>query len=186
MPRLNDPDPRSIPDDVARFLVTLPPDAMFTTLSHSPATVQPLLGLARALYTSLELPARTRELAILTLAAHTESAFVWTQHEPISDAAGVTEAIRKLIRDHDHTNPALSEPDQAVLQFTAAVVTGPHVSDELFSALRRVLSEREIVELLHVIGYYWTLSRVSTVVQIEATQLYAHEYGTDWPDGADL
>ena len=186
MPRLNDPDPRSIPDDVARFLATLPPDAMFTTLSHSPATVQPLLGLARALYTSLELPARTRELAILTLAAHTESPFVWTQHEPISEAAGVTESIRELIRDHEHTNPALSAPDRAVLQFTTAVVTGPHVSDGLFAALRGVLSEREIVELLHVIGYYWTLSCVSTVVQIEATQLYAREYGTEWPDGADL
>ena len=186
MPRLNDPDPRSIPDDVARFLATLPPDAMFTTLSHSPATVQPLLGLARALYTSLELPARTRELSILALATQAESAFVWTQHEPISEAAGVTEAIRRLIRDHDHTNAALSAPDQAVLQFTTAVVTGPYVSDEQFTALRGVLSEREIVELLHVIGYYWTLSRVSTVVQVEATRLYAREYGTDWPDGPDL
>jgi alkylhydroperoxidase family enzyme len=186
MPRLKNPDPHSIPDDVARFLATLPPDAMFTTLSHSPATVQPLLGLARALYTSLELPARTRELAILTLAAHTESAFVWTQHEPISEAAGVTDTTRKLIRDHDHTHPALSEPDQAVLQFTASVVTGPHVSDELFTALRSVLSEREIVELLHVIGYYWTLSRISTVLQIEATHLYAREYGSSWPEEADL
>ena len=185
MPRLNNPDPHSIPDDVARLLATLPPDALFTTLSHSPTTLQPLLGLARALYTSLELPVRTRELVILTLATEAESAFVWTQHEPISEAAGVTEPIRKLIRDHDYADRALSGPDRAVLQFTAAVATGPHVSDELFTALRAVLSEREIVEMLHVIGYYWTVSRVSTVAQLEATHLYAREYGTDWPEGAD-
>jgi alkylhydroperoxidase family enzyme len=183
---LNNPDPRSLPDDAARLLAALPPDALFTTLSHSPTTLRLVLGLARALYTSLELPARTRELVILTLAAETESDFVWIQHEPISEAAMVTEPIRKLIRDHDHANPALSGSDRTVLQFTAAVATGPHVSDELFAALRSVLSEREVVEMLHVIGYYWTLSRVSTVAQIEATHLYAREYGTDWPREADL
>ena len=126
--------------DAAR--VSLAEEWAFRLFPHAPVATD-----------GFELPARTRELAILTLAAHTESAFVWAQHEPISEAAGLTETTRKLIRDHDHTDPALFEPDQAVLRFTASVVTGPHVSDELFTALRGVLSEREIVELLHVIGY---------------------------------
>jgi len=48
--------------------------------------------------------------------------------------------------------------------------------------VRAVLSEREVVEILRVIGYYWTLSRMSTVLDVHATQLYAHEYGTRWPE----
>ena len=48
--------------------------------------------------------------------------------------------------------------------------------------MRAVLSEREIVEILQVIGYYWTLSRMSTVLDVHTTQLYAHEYGTRWPE----
>jgi hypothetical protein len=45
MPRLPDPDPRSIPDDVAHFLATLLPDPMFTTLAHAATTIRPLMGL---------------------------------------------------------------------------------------------------------------------------------------------
>ena len=182
MPRLHAPDPNSIPDNVARLLATLPPDPMFSALSHSVTTIQPLLGLAQALYTLLELPVRTRELAILTLAEEIESAFVWAQHVPISETAGVTDEIRQLIRDRDYTNPVLSGPDSTVLQFTAAVAVGPRVSDELFAALRTVLSEREVVEILHVIGYYWTLSRISTVLDVKVTHLYAEEYGTRWSE----
>ena len=182
MPRLPGPDPRSIPDSVARFLATLPPDPMFTTLAHAVTTIEPLMGLARALYTALDLPARTRELAILTVAQVTGSAFVWTQHVPISETAGVTGETRRLIRDRDYRNPALSGPDGAILQFAAAAASGPQVSDELFAAVRAVLSDREVVEILQVIGYYWTLSRISTVLDVHATQLYAHDYGTRWPE----
>ena len=182
MPRLPAPDPRSVPGDTARFLATLPPDPMFTTLAHAVTTIEPLMGLAQALYTTLDLPARTRELAILTLAEQAGSRFVWTQHVPISETAGVTAETRQLIRDRDYRSPALPGPDSTILQFTAAAATGPHVSDELFAAVRSVLPEREIVEILQVIGYYWTLSRISTVLDLDATQLYAHEYGTRWPE----
>lgn len=182
MPRLPVPDPGSIPDDVARFLATLPPDPMFTTLAHAVTTIEPLIGLAQALYTALDLPVRTRELAILTLAQVTGSTFVWTQHVPISETAGVTGETRQLILDRDYRNPALPGPDSTILQFTAAAASGPDVSDELFAAVRAVLSEREVVEILQVIGYYWTLSRISTVLDVHATQLYAHEYGTRWPE----
>jgi alkylhydroperoxidase family enzyme len=182
MPRLPAPDPRSIPDDVAQLLAALPPDPMFTTLAHAVTTIEPLMGLARALYTTLDLPARTRELAILTLAEQTGATFVWTQHIPTSETAGVTGETRQLIRDRDYRNPALPGPDSTILQFTAAAASGPHVSDELFAAARAVLSEREVVEILQVIGYYWTLSRISTVLDVHATQLYAREYGTRWPE----
>jgi alkylhydroperoxidase family enzyme len=38
--------------------------------------------------TSLELPARSRELVILTVAEYTASPFVTAQHDPIALAAG--------------------------------------------------------------------------------------------------
>ena len=180
MPRLNEPDASTIPDDVRRFLADLPPDPMFRMLSHSVTTVRPLLGLAQALYTTLELPVRTRELAILTLADLVSSEFVWTQHGPISQAAGVGNDIRQLIRDRDYTNAALSPADSAVIRFAAEVVTRPHVPDALFAEARKHLSDREIVELLHVIGYYWTFGRMSTVLDVELTHVYAQEYGSTW------
>jgi hypothetical protein len=149
VPRLNEPDPEAIPDDVARLLENLPPDPMFRMLSHAPSTIEPLLNFARSLYTGLNLPVRLREVAILTLAEATNASFVWTQHIPISSAA-----------------------DRAVAQFTVAVAGGSVVSDELFDSIRPRLSAREIVELLQVLGYYWMLGRISTVLDIEPTETY--------------
>jgi len=173
MARLNAPDPATIPGDVGEFLATFPPDTLFQMLTHSPSTVQPFIALAQALYTSLELPVRARELAILTVAENTRCEFVATQHVPISERAGVNEQTRQVIRNRDWTSPALSEHDRAIIQFAAEIVTQPQMSNPVFTSARQFLSDREIVELLHLCGYYWTLSRVCTVLEVDLTQLYA-------------
>ncbi len=85
-------------------------------------------------------------------------------------------------RKGDFGNGALSDADGTIIRFTAAIATGPHVSDELFRAARRFLSEREVVELLQVIGYYWTFSRVSTVLNVDVTTMYSTEYGATFPE----
>ncbi|HEX4203267.1 MAG TPA: MmgE/PrpD family protein [Ktedonobacteraceae bacterium] len=181
-PRLNAPDPHSMPAEVARYLADLPSDPLFTMLSHAVTVIRPQLEVARAIYTSLQLPARVRELAILVLAHEAGSDFVWDQHVPISEAAGVSDKIRQLIRRGDYRHDTLSEHDSTILRLTASIVSGPSVPDELFSAARAILSEREVVELLLVIGYYWTISRMSTVLDLQATTLYAQDFGTQWPD----
>jgi hypothetical protein len=47
------------------------------------------------------------------------------------------------------------------------------VSDAIFSSARKFLSEREVVELLHLCGYYWTFSRLCIVPEVDLTQMYA-------------
>jgi alkylhydroperoxidase family enzyme len=170
--RLNEPGPEAIPDDVARLLENLPPDPMFRMISHAPSTIEPLLSFARSLYTGLNLPVRLREVAILTLAEATNASFVWTQHIPISAAAGIDDPTREAIRARTLDSPVLSAEDRAVAEFTMAVAGGPTVSDELFDTIRAQLPAREIVELLQVLGYYWMLGRISTVLDIEPTETY--------------
>jgi alkylhydroperoxidase family enzyme len=182
MPRLTDPDPASIPADVRQFLTSLPPDPMVAMLSHSAGTVQPFVQLARAQFTSLELPARSRELVILTVAACTGSAFVAAQHEPIARAAGVEERTRRLIGDQRLDSPGLSPADRALVRLTAAVVRHPRVPDEIFQRAREFLTDRELVEVLQVTGYYWTFGRISTVLDVEITKVYGDEPLLDTPD----
>ncbi|GAA2893119.1 carboxymuconolactone decarboxylase family protein [Nonomuraea rubra] len=172
MPRLTDPDPASFPDDVREFLTTLPPDPMVRMLSHSAGTVKPFVQLAAAQFSSLELPARSRELVILTVAEYTESSFVTAQHVPMARAAGVDERTRALIGARRLDDPGLSPYDRALLRFTAEVVQRPRVSDELLREVLRHLSERELVEVLQVAGYYWSFARVSTVLDVEVTKVY--------------
>jgi alkylhydroperoxidase family enzyme len=175
MPRLTDPDPALFPDDVREFLTSLPPDPMVRMLSHSAGTVQPFVQLAKAQFTALELPDRSRELVILTVAEYTESAFVAAQHNPISLAAGVNERTRQLIRARQLHSPELAPSDSALLRFTVATIQGPRVPDEIFAQARQFLSERELVEVLQVIGYYWSFGRIATVLDVEVTKVYGSE-----------
>ncbi|MGQ5261191.1 carboxymuconolactone decarboxylase family protein [Micromonospora sp. ZYX-F-536] len=173
MPRLADPDPNAIPDDVRDFLSALPPDPLVKMLAHSAGTVQLFIQLARAQFTSLELPARSRELVILTVAEYAECEFVAAQHRPMAEAAGVDQVTREIISRRDPDHPALSPYDRAVIRFVAEVVRRPRVSDDLFEQVRQVLTEREIVEVLQVTGYYWSFGRVCTVLDVEITEVYS-------------
>lgn len=183
MPRLTDPDPAAFPDDVRELLDSLPPDPMVKMLSHSVGTVKPFIELARAQFTALQLPARSRELVILAVAEYTDSTFVAAQHSPISQTAGVDESIRQLIRDRHLDSPELSSSDRALLRFTAEVVARPRISDEIFQQVRTVLTDRELVEVLQVIGYYWSFGRISTVLEVEVTKVYGDEPLLDTADG---
>jgi alkylhydroperoxidase family enzyme len=182
MPRLADPDPASIPEDVREFLASLPPDPMVKMLSHSAGTVKPFVQLAKAQFTALELPARSRELVILTVAEYTASAFVAAQHDQIALAAGVGERTRQLIRDRQLDSPELSPADRALIGLTAEVVQRPRVSDQVFQQAREFLTDRELVEVLQVTGYYWTFGRISTVLDVEVTNVYGDEPLLDTPD----
>jgi alkylhydroperoxidase family enzyme len=182
MPRLADPDPASIPADVREFLASLPPDPMVKMLSHSAGTVKPFVQLARAQFTALELPARSRELVILTVAEYTGSTFVAAQHDPIALAAGVEERTRQLIRDRQLDSAELPPADRALICLVAEVVQRPRVPDELFQRAREYLTNRELVEVLQVTGYYWTFGRISTVLDVEVTKIYGDETVLDTPD----
>lgn len=184
MPRLTDPDPASFPADVREFLTSLPPDPMVKMLSHSAGTVKPFVQLAKAQFTAMQLPARSRELVILAVAAYTDSTFVAAQHGPMAQSAGVDERTRQLIRARNIDSAELSPSDRALLRFTVDVVQRPHVSDEIFGQARTLLTERELVEVLQVIGYYWSFGRISTVLDVEVTKVYGDEPILNTPAGS--
>jgi len=61
-------------------------------------------------------------------------------------------------------------------------VQRPRVSDETFQQAREFLTDRELVEVLQVTGYYWTFGRISTVLDVEVTKVYGDEPLLDTPD----
>ncbi len=74
--------------------------------------------------------------------------------------------IREAIHKQDFDSSLLSADDQAITKFVAAVVRSPTV-DDTFAAVRKILSNREIVEVLQVVGFYWSFGRVATVLEVE-------------------
>ena len=188
MLRLADPDPNSFPEDVRELLSTLPPDPMVKMLAHSVGTVKLFIQLARAQFTSLELPARSRE-TVRPDRRRVRRVRVrgGAQHEPIAREAGVDERTIEIIGARDLDSAELSPYDRALIRFTAEVVRSPRVSDELFAEVRQIMSDREIVEVLQMIGYYWSFSRICTVLDVELTKVYSDERVVSGDDGrADL
>jgi hypothetical protein len=69
------------------------------------------------------------------------------------------------------------------------------VPDVLFDSARKHLSDRRLVELVGLVGYYWMRGRVATVFQVDldvaqgtevydaGLQLAAHKLGAAVPGG---
>jgi alkylhydroperoxidase family enzyme len=167
MARLPYPDRKTFPQELQDFLAQVPEHLNFDMMSYSQATIESFMLQGQAQYTGLELAPRDRELVILTTAAVTKAEYEFIQHVPISEAAGVVPAIREAIHRRESGSALLSARDQAIVGFAAAVVDGPFVSDDVFAAVHAVLSARQIVEALQVIGFYWSFGRVATVLQVE-------------------
>jgi alkylhydroperoxidase family enzyme len=167
MARLPYPDRTTFPQELQDFLAKVPEHLNFDMMSYSQSTIEAFVLQGQAQYTGLELPPRTRELVILTTAATTEAEYEFVQHVPISEAMGVDPDIREAIHRLDLDSPTLSADDRAITKFVAAVVRSPVVDDDTFAAVREILGNRQIVEALQVIGYYWSFGRVATVLQVE-------------------
>ena len=167
MARIAYPSPEQIPAELAQMLDEMPRHAPVDMLAHSPQVAAQFLRLGQAQFTSLELPLRHRELLILTVAAHERCEYEYVQHIPVSEAAGVDPALREAIWKRDVDTASLADEDRALLAFVGGLLDAPDVGDRAVADARRQFSDREIVEILQLVGFYWGFARVCTVLDVE-------------------
>ncbi|MEV0997830.1 carboxymuconolactone decarboxylase family protein [Nonomuraea sp. NPDC050202] len=155
-----DPEARALYDKITsgprgRFMVdeegglTGPFNAMLL----SPPLGGPLQELGAAVRYRSTLTGRARELAILVVAGHHDSAFERAAHEPIARELGFTEEQLQALRDGSPLT--LADPaEAAVLRVARALVAKGDLDEEEYA----VLGERELFELTTLVGYYSTLA----------------------------
>jgi alkylhydroperoxidase family enzyme len=161
-----------MPAELAELLATMPRHAPVEMLAHAPVLTAPFLRLAQAQFTGLRLSVRHREIVILTVAGLVGCDYEYAQHVPISSAAGIGPGEREWLRSGGLDN--LPDAGERVLAgFVAAVVRSPTVDDQVVAEVRSRFCEREIVEILQLVGFYWGLGRLCTVLELE----------TETPDG---
>jgi len=153
VPRFPYPDRKTFPQELQDFLAQVPEHLNFDMMSYSHSTIESFIRQGEAQYTGLELPPRSGELDILTTAAVASAEHEFVQHVPISEAMGVDPQIREAIHKQDYDSSPLSADDQAITKFAAAVVRSPTVDDDIFAAVRKILSNREIVEACRSSGF---------------------------------
>ena len=166
MARIPYPDTQTLSPDV-RDLLKRANLNVFTMWAHSPNTIGLIMELGAAQFAKLELPRSIRELVTLLGGRANSAEYEWVQHVPMAKAAGVSEeqmaALKRGDLDAAHFNPA----ELAALQLAAAVEAGPTVPDAVFKAAREQLGDRQVVELVGLVGYYWMLGRIATVFQVD-------------------
>jgi alkylhydroperoxidase family enzyme len=99
---------------------------IFRIMLRSPQIATLVVELGAAQFGSGSLPPADRELSILTTAACTDSAYEASQHEQISQSVGVTSSQRAAVAVGQWDSPELSESQQALVAFVAAVAGQPH------------------------------------------------------------
>jgi alkylhydroperoxidase family enzyme len=161
-------DPADAPEPVREVLERVPPLNIFRMMANAETAFRPWLRWGATLLGELELDPKLRELAILRVARLTPHAeYEWIQHVPIAKAVGATdEQVAALERDEPDA-PCFSDDERAVLSFTTEVVQDARASDPALDKLARILSPREIVELLMVIGQYMMVARVMATTRME-------------------
>jgi 4-carboxymuconolactone decarboxylase len=101
--------------------------------------------------------ARSRELAILTVAATKRSAFEWWAHERAGEAAGLTPGQLQQILDGDDV-AGLEATDETVVRTARSLVRRGNLDDTEFAEADRVLGQDGLAELVWLVGYYSTLA----------------------------
>jgi 4-carboxymuconolactone decarboxylase len=161
-------DPRDAPERVREVLGAMPPLNVFRMMANAETAFRPWMRWGGVLLNDLALDPLLRELAILRVAALTPHAdYEWVQHVPIARSVGATEEQVKAIEQGDAEAGCFTRDQRVVLRFTAEVLQDVRASDEAFAAAAEILSPREIVELLMVIGQYMMLARVMATTDME-------------------
>ena len=133
--------------------------------------LQPRLGSAlQALGASVRydtgLDDRSREIAILVVAAHWRSDFEWYAHEAVGRAAGLGDAALAALREGRHAE--LAGRESVVARTAAALVTRGDLDDAEYGEAVGHLGPAGLFELLTLVGYYATLALQLRVFRVPA------------------
>jgi alkylhydroperoxidase family enzyme len=168
MARIPYPDLAQADPQVREMLARLPaPANIFTMMAHAPTCVKPVMKLGGTLLGKLKLDAKIRELCLLHAVRLEGGEYEWMQHVPIARDLGCTAAQIAALEDGEDTAGCFDAREQAALQFTREVVVDVKASETALQAMRTHFSEREIVELILMVGFYATLARLTETLGVE-------------------
>lgn len=129
----------------------------FNALLHRPDLGHTLQRMGEQLRFEGRLPAASREIAILVVAAHFRARYEWWAHARIARGVGVPQAVIDAIAAHKE--PALvDDQERLVHTYAREMMTRGRVDDLMHRRASLVLGESMLVELVMLLGYYATIS----------------------------
>jgi alkylhydroperoxidase family enzyme len=167
MPRIPYPDLEKAPAEVREMLARLPaPVGIFNMIAHAETVLKPLMKLGGSFLGKLELDALLRELVILHAVNIEGGEYEWVQHVPVVLALGGTQEQVDALKAGNDQAACFSDAQKAALLLAREVVVNVRASEATLEAARAHLSDREIVELILVAGFYIMLARVTETLGV--------------------
>ena len=174
-----DDEQRALYDDIVggprgsgpqHFALTTPDGALtgpFGVMVHEPALGRPLQELGSAIRYGTGLTGRIREIAVLTVAVATDSAFERYAHERVGRAAGLTAGELGALADgtFGSSDPA----EQAAYALCRRLLDDrSRLTDEEYADVVAALGTTTVTELVVLVGYYRTLAQLLDVFDVGA------------------
>jgi alkylhydroperoxidase family enzyme len=166
MPRIPLRDPDTAPEPI-RAVIADAPLTLLGIVAHADSAFEPWLRYSNTLLRRLELAPLLRELAILQVAHLSSSEYEWAQHVPIAESFGASAAQVEAIAADLPEPEGLDADGCAVLSLTREVVLEGAADKPAVAAMAARLGERQLVELLLVIGNYIGLAGLIATIGLE-------------------
>lgn len=140
---------------------------MLQLVFKSPNVGEAFVRLDAAHLTGLALSPKLRELLILHTAWRTQSEYAWTTHRDIAKSVGVTDAQMASIQQGQLQSFAFNEKEKKLLHFAVCIGASATLSSDDMGAFRQHFSDRELVEIVVVRGFYDTIAMLVSVFALE-------------------
>jgi alkylhydroperoxidase family enzyme len=130
---------------------------VLATLAHHPKLAKRFLAYNIALLYASTIDDRLRELVILRVAWRTHSSYEWVQHVALAADNGITRAEVESVAQGADAG-CWSPLESVALEATDQMIDRYCVDNDTWSRLAKELDERQLVELMFVIGTYTGLA----------------------------
>lgn len=141
---------------------------LYRMLLHSPPVAEKWFEQNNAIRWETQLDGKTRELAVIRVAAANRADYVFKSHVPsVALDEGLTLAQCDALAAGWQESPLFDARERAILAYVDAMTNDLQVPDAVFEPLRRHLTERQLVELTVLIGAYNMHCRVLEALQVE-------------------
>jgi AhpD family alkylhydroperoxidase len=163
---------------IARFLGALAgsgPPNLFTTLARHRRLFRPWLRFAGTLMPGGVLPRADAELLILRVAHNTDCEYELTHHQRLAVTAGLSAHEILRVREGPEA-PEWSGRQRLLLQAADELHAERVLSASVWSGLRPLLSDAELIELCMLVGHYEMLAMTLNSLGVAPDRL-----ASDWP-----
>jgi 4-carboxymuconolactone decarboxylase len=154
---------------------------IYRTLAHHVDLYNRWSPLGQVLLNGTSISPRHRELAMLRMGWLCQSPYEWSQHARIAKAsAGVSEAeIRAIAEAPD--GALWSDIDRVVMRMADELRYDAMISDATWAELRKVYSDKQVMELLFTAAQYQLVSMALNTLGIQVEPQAVDHMPTDLP-----